>query len=267
MKRWAVIITLAYALLWLALAYPVAWLCIEFDWWHLERTDGQITYSDLFEETGFWMLFAVLVLCQMALLLVPVKADLERPKAKRGIIWPSLAITFLSANLLFWGGASLAVLALDFDTVFAPAEFIGDSFQRVMENGLFYRFTGMPITLGSGWYFLGGVMFLVGVVWLAWGGVFYRYYMRAQSEDMARSWFNKLWRGSVLELLVALPTHILMRSKEDCCAPMVSFMGIVTGLSVMLMCFGPGVLFLYLDRARGLKPRVEKEIRSEAADA
>jgi hypothetical protein len=255
MKRWAVIITLAYALLWLALAYPVTWLCVDFDWWHLSDGGGDVDFYELFSGWFLWFLFAVVVLCQIALLLVPIQAEKERFKARRGIIWPALAITFLSANLLFWGGSSLAVLAVDFDTIFTPVELVADSFESVMENGLFYRLTGLPLTLDSMWYIFGGTLVFIGIFWLIWGWVFYHYYMRAQSEGMVRLWFNRLWRGSVLELLVALPTHILMRSKEDCCAPMVSFMGIVTGLSVMLLCFGPGVLFLYLERARRLRAK------------
>lgn len=75
MKRWGIIITLAYVLLWLGLAYPVWWLALEFDWGYLE--DGfthDISHGDIFEAPLTWIILSVLVVCQMALLLVPVGA-------------------------------------------------------------------------------------------------------------------------------------------------------------------------------------------------
>lgn len=83
-------------------------------------------------------------------------------------------------------------------------------------------------------------------LWIGWGIVFYRF-GRGASEtlDRAVSW---LLRGSVLELLVAVPAHVIVRSRDDCSAPVVTSWGIVTGIAVMLMCFGPGVLALYRKR-------------------
>jgi hypothetical protein len=64
-----------------------------------------------------------------------------------------------------------------------------------------------------------------------------------------------LLRGSILELLVAVPSHIIVRRRGDCCAPLGTFWGIATGISVMLLCFGPGVFFLFVERFERLKPK------------
>jgi hypothetical protein len=40
-----------------------------------------------------------------------------------------------------------------------------------------------------------------------------------------------------------------------CCAPAGTFWGIATGISVMLLCFGPGVYFLFVERFQKLKPK------------
>jgi hypothetical protein len=64
-----------------------------------------------------------------------------------------------------------------------------------------------------------------------------------------------LLRGSILELLIAVPSHVLVRRRDDCCAPAGTFWGIATGISVMLLCFGPGIFFLFVARCRKLKPR------------
>jgi hypothetical protein len=34
-----------------------------------------------------------------------------------------------------------------------------------------------------------------------------------------------------------------------------TFWGIATGISVMLLCFGPGVCFLFVERCRRMKPK------------
>lgn len=56
-------------------------------------------------------------------------------------------------------------------------------------------------------------------------------------------------RGSVLEVLVAIPTHIVTRRKHDCCAPTYSLMGIAAGLAVACLSYGPGLYFLFAKRA------------------
>jgi len=258
MKRWAVIVTLAYALLWLVLAMPVVWLAFGLDWFCGDPSFTSLDagdLSDIFQQPFLWLVFAISTVCQIVLLMVPVGAASERPRARRHILWPVVAITFLLANLVLCGGLSLVSLAFGEEVVMTPLNGFGELIDQALERGAAAQVLGTSPNLSWGWYLLIIWLMLVGVIWLGWGWFFYRYYRTAEGEGWLRLWLRRLLKGSVLELLIALPTHIALRSRGDCCAPFGSFMGIVTGLAVMLMCFGPGVMFLYLDRARHLKPR------------
>ena len=90
-------------------------------------------------------------------------------------------------------------------------------------------------------------------LWLLWGLAFYLY-ARGTPERAARV-LGWLFRGSVLELLIAVPAHVIVRQREDCSAPVVTSFGIVTGLAVMLLSFGPSILFLYRKRLERYRQR------------
>src|SRR5262249_55187431 len=60
--------------------------------------------------------------------------------------------------------------------------------------------------------------------------------------------------GSVAELLIALPSHVVLRQRQECCAPMITSAGLATGLATLLVALGPGVLFLYRARLRQRRP-------------
>jgi hypothetical protein len=100
----------------------------------------------------------------------------------------------------------------------------------------------------------GGVVTLL-AFWLIWAIIF-RNFARADDPDSLLKCSTRwLLRGSILELLVAVPSHIFVRRRDDCCAPAGTFWGIATGISVMLLRFGPGVFFLFIERFERLKPK------------
>jgi hypothetical protein len=55
---------------------------------------------------------------------------------------------------------------------------------------------------------------------------------------------------------------VIVRRRGDCSAPAATSFGIVTGIAVMLLCFGPSVLFLIKKRLDGYAAR--KTIDSNA---
>jgi hypothetical protein len=88
-----------------------------------------------------------------------------------------------------------------------------------------------------------------------WAGLFYRYFKNHPADDMVGRVVGWLLKGSILELIIAVPCHIVVRHRQDCCAPFATFWGISMGVGVMLLSFGPGVLFLFLDRMKQKRPK------------
>ena len=92
------------------------------------------------------------------------------------------------------------------------------------------------------------------VIWGLWSFVFVRISRQTQPADFVSRLCGWLFRGSILELLIAVPTHIVARYRNYCCAGFMTFIGLTMGISVMLFSFGPAVYFLYVKRWRRLHP-------------
>jgi hypothetical protein len=234
MRRWAIVTVLLYAAMLILLTVPLLWLGLG-DWWgkHGMKLSLQ-EMAATFKEWGYWIWLGVLLLGAFLLLLVPVDLSERRLVARRKLLVPILTATFMLANLVFAGFFSVSA-ALTGDGSFKLLEFFGNSGNE-------------PIF---------AMLLILAVLWAVWGVVFYR--MTRSDEPGAlmvrvRKW---LLAGSILELLVAIPSHIVVRNKEVCCAPAASFWGITTGISVMLLCFGPGVFFLFAERIARKRPPVQ----------
>ena len=92
------------------------------------------------------------------------------------------------------------------------------------------------------------------LVWCAWTVVFFRLSRGVEPADVISRQCRLLLKGSILELLIAVPTHIVARYRDYCCAGFMTFIGLTLGISVMLFSFGPAVFFLYVGRWRRLHP-------------
>jgi hypothetical protein len=139
-----------------------------------------------------------------------------------------IAISVIVSSMLFGLLSSALILCVD---VAVQADSFGDKFLD----------------------YLGGPFGLWGILWVLWGVVFYMYFRKSAGfTARAISW---LLKGSVLELLIAVPCHVIVRRRGDCSAPVAASFGIVTGIAVMLLCFGPSVLLLYKKRLDGYAAR------------
>ena len=94
------------------------------------------------------------------------------------------------------------------------------------------------------------------ILWLLWGVVFLLFFRNSNgATSRLVSW---LLKGSVLELLIAVPCHVIVRRRQDCSAPVATSFGIATGVAVMLLAFGPSVLLLYKKRLDAYAARDSK---------
>jgi hypothetical protein len=83
----------------------------------------------------------------------------------------------------------------------------------------------------------------VGVLtWVLWTVICYRLSRNENPAGVISRQCRFMFKGSILELLIAVPAHIVVRSRNHCCAGFMTFVGITLGIAVMLMSFGPGGL-------------------------
>ncbi|MFZ0962740.1 MAG: hypothetical protein WAO35_17870 [Terriglobia bacterium] len=175
----------------------------------------------IFSERMYWIALGVMIVGQAVMLLTPVDLALHRPASRRSVLWPILA-SGLMVGLLVVG----AVISMD--------EYIRK------EKATSSLTVLLPVIL---------------VVWAVWTVVFYRTSRDAAPMDVVTRQCRYLLRGSILELLVAVPTHIVARARDYCCAGFLTFLGIAFGVAVMLFSFGPGVFFLFAARWKRLQPQ------------
>jgi hypothetical protein len=153
-----------------------------------------------------------LVLCELGLLFVPVRVASRRPVTRRSLWIPLVASACLAALLALGGTLALA-------------EYANLSDEAV------------------------GVLWAApAAMWLAWAFVFWALSNRTSLDSVATKLHRWLLAGSVLELLVAVPTHLVVRRRTECCAGLLTAIGIGAGVIVMLLAFGPSVGFLYYRR-------------------
>jgi hypothetical protein len=169
---------------------------------------------------GFFAFFLpILVLIQVVLLLIPVSAVQARPVAKRTVVSSAAIGAFPLAVLLtcfVW-----FILLMIFGEETAMAEWLG-------------------------W----GNLSLLFCLWVFWGVLFYRRFSPESPGSLTEAITRWLLAGSILEILVAIPSHILSRHRDECCAPGFTLFGLVTGISLAVMAFGPGVFLLLAARVK-----------------
>lgn len=235
--KWPAVTVLIYGAFFVLLVVPALWGL--FAW--LGKADSNIgdwsdlpeIYTNLYGDAHawpLWLLFAGMILAQACLLVIPVRTSHERPKPQRGIWQTAIAAGFLYTVLLF--GVILSLVSA----------ILGDSWP---EWTYWLLWTALPVN------------------WMIWMVLFRLFANRAEPKSYSRRIVKWLMRGSILELLVAVPSHIIVRHKDVCCANMATAAGIAAGLAVMFFAFGPGLYYLYMDRINAKKPNTAEPIAEQ----
>jgi hypothetical protein len=227
MKYWAIVVLALYVAVLFFVVLPVigVWSFHEgktafsreevTNWWPKLPVAGEKFESD---QAKYWACLGIVLLAQAALLSVPVNMAQRRPVTKRTII-PLVIASALMMGLLF-AGVSAAVV------------------EAVIKS------------LDSPWYYASWVLLLFTWVWWSW--IFFTWSKNSEPANLVERQCKALFKGSVLELLIAVPAHIIVRHRDYCCAGAYTFIGIACGIAVMLFSFGPGVFFLFAQRVRQL---------------
>jgi hypothetical protein len=210
MKKWGLIVTLFYGLIVVVLLTPATLFLAS-------ETDPSVaTFKEAYK-SGIPEFFAAIVMLGAFLLLwLSVDTTQKRLKPRTHILISALMAGLLTAILTVAIG-----LALSFS---------------VWGDKVFPQDDPNPLA----------IIAMFAIPWLFWGILFYR--LSRDSSDAVTRTAAWLLRGSVLELLIAVPAHVIMRRRHDCSAPVVNSFGISTGIAIMLLSFGPGVLLLYKKR-------------------
>ena len=220
MRNWGIVVTAFYALALMGLLVPGGLLLATWP----DIPDLLDFYGSSLTIWLTWVWIVILVGGQALLLFLSVDTSRKKLKPRQHVL-----VSISTAALLFALLALCGIWTL-------VAGFIGDD--------LFKK-----LLIDSELKVLAWLLAL----WLLWGLAFYLY-ARGTPERAARV-LGWLFRGSVLELLIAVPAHVIVRQREDCSAPAVTSFGIVTGLAVMLLSFGPSILFLYKKRLERYRQR------------
>ena len=173
-----------------------------------------------------WAIILAILAAQACLLIVPVRIKHQRPKKRRGIWFTAIIAALLYTGLLFAAGLSI-IAAVFGDDVSEP---------------VFWILVGiLPIN------------------WIAWSVAFCLFSRTMETECFIRRLMRWVIAGSILELLIAVPSHIIVRHRDVCCAHGLTAAGLTTGIAVMFFAFGPGLYFLYSDRIRNMTPKLPEQ--------
>jgi hypothetical protein len=168
--------------------------------------------------SGTWLLavpIGVMFLVGFSLLVIPI-GHLPSQRS-RGPVWIPILGSGLFAGVLFVG-AGLALVELFY----------------LHHHDL------------SGWLVLAGGV----AVWVFWAVLFWRLSTTTDPLTLNGWLYKTLIAGGVLELLVAVHSHVIVRQRKECCAGMNTALGIILGTAVMIVAIGPGVFFLFFRRHR-----------------
>lgn len=227
---WVAITVLVYVLSLVALA-PALWT-----WAFTGAADDAARESSyLLKEPGTWAVIAGLTLVQfVVLVLVPMPIVRQRP-VSRGRWIVLAAVSALLLGLLGTSFLYVLIETLKLDRPAGEAE------------------AWLPAVFGSG-------------IWVVWTVIFSLYHAQVGERIGLRRIVDRWLAGSVAELAIAVPCHLYVRRRDECCAGFSTFFGLSTGLAVLSFALGPAIFLLFATRLERLR-RAQDAGHGQARDA
>jgi len=179
-------------------------------------------------------MFVVTVIAQTVFIFGAGTANLCTPIRKRRLVIPIIIAAVMMAVLV--AGITLALGDL----------FWGDV--RVEEPG------------DEDW-FVYDFWTIVALSWLAWAVIFFIWGVKTERYRTVRNFISTMLAGSLISLFISIPSHIIVSKRPGCLVGLGTFLGITSGIFVMLWAFGPGVILLFLREKR--KAELQRNIKAE----
>jgi hypothetical protein len=166
-----------------------------------------------------YIIVAVIVLALGAsLLAIPIGKHWELPTLQKSIVLPLIGSATCAA--LIFLAASLAAHEFVFGLNDSPAA--GAAFFAMLIGTL--------------------------IAWVGWAMLFAWFSRSVDPTSLNDRIYQCLVGGSVLELLIAIPMHLYVRRRGECCAGIHTGLAIGIGVIVMIIALGPAVFFLFFRR-------------------
>jgi hypothetical protein len=182
-KRWAVLTMILYAIVWMLLLVPI-WNAAFNGWGPASNDAREVIRSGLLNFELIWA--AVFIAGQALLLLEPVKRAESRPQVRRSLKLPVIVAGFFLANLTVTG-------FLSFLFAVTTEERASTLLESLDSSGI------------------GGLIVISIASWAIWSLLFYNFAKHDASDSLINRTTRWLLRGSILELLIAIPSHVIVR--------------------------------------------------------
>ena len=135
---------------------------------------------------------------------------------------------------------------------------IASVMMTVLIVGITLSFVELLFGNPGGWfeYFLWTVIV---INWLVWSVIFFIWGTKTERYKTLRNFISTMLAGSLLSLMVSIPSHIIVSRRPGCFVGLATGSGIISGIFVMLWAFGPGIILLFLREKR--KAELQQKVK------
>lgn len=162
-------------------------------------------------------ILAFIFLITLILVFIPIKyTKIGYYKYKHSKIIPIIIFSLMFAILVF-------------SINFTLAEFLNGKYFEVVSK--IFNGIGFYIALLAIWITLAIIGILIN--------------LKKETDQIYKKYLIALISGSLLELIITIPLHIIILKRKECFAGLVSMLGIMGGFFVLIFAMGPSI-FLFL---------------------